>query len=101
MDEESRQLIREQRRKERRAAKALTREQRVADAKVREPAQFAEQVARSAAPSDSVSGDAPDRGSALAFGGPDQPMLFVGHHKCASSLAASYVREFCALNNLS
>jgi hypothetical protein len=101
MDERTRQQIREQRRKERRDAKQATREQRVAEAKALEPVQFAEQVARIAAIPGPASGEAPDRGNALAFGGPDQPMLFVAHHKCASSLAAKYVREFCAVNSLS
>ena len=101
MDERARQLIREQRRNERRAAKAATRDQRIAEANALEPAQIDEQVARIAAHSDPASGEASGRANVLAFGGPDQPMLFVGHHKCASSLAASYVRKFCAINNLS
>jgi hypothetical protein len=28
-------------------------------------------------------------------------MLFVSHHKCASTLASRYIRQFCTLNNLS
>jgi hypothetical protein len=33
--------------------------------------------------------------------GTDLPMLFVTHHKCASSLSGHYVHQFCGINNLS
>jgi len=99
MDEQTRQLIREQRRKERRAAKAATREQRVAERRAFDPAQL--QIAPVVSDPSPAFGERPDRDTSLAFERPDQPMLFVGHHKCASSLTGKYVREFCAINNLS
>jgi hypothetical protein len=102
MDDRQKQLIREERRKERRAAKGRTREERVA---IRKAARLADGLTRATADG------APASGKALGplaldhkhlhHGSTDLPLLFLSHHKCASSLAGGYVRQFCATNNLS
>ncbi|MCP9851126.1 hypothetical protein [Cyanobium sp. Morenito 9A2] len=94
MDERDRQLILEQRRSERRAAKQ-------AKLKANDLTQNAEKANLTSVTLEPSSGAGPKGANRLAFGGPDEPMLFVGHHKCASSLSSRYVKKFCEVNNLS
>lgn len=84
MDENQKQLVREERRQQRRERKRAA----------------ARGSAVSSVP-DATKSDSPLHVAPEQRDSQGLPLLFVSHHKCASTLASRYVRQFCAINGLS